>query len=267
MGYEAAVAALTPRLFYKMNETSGTVCTDSGALGVNGTYTGGPTLNQAALYAGGKSVSFDGTDDYMTVATSAPASWTAISACAWVVPATANDKWVMNLAYNGGSIPLALGLGNGGDGNGSRWNAGMYSGSWNIVTDSSNLASGQTYFIAATITASGQIRLYVNSWRVATLAVGSIGAWTSNEIRCGRRWDSGTYSSMRVAGLAIWNSQLTDSDIFGLYNSEPAPSWTTTEGEQQAYGGPDTFLPIGESTGAATVPTEGQLWPRGNRGV
>lgn len=269
MTYESEIAALSPKLFYKMDETSGTTCTDYGSLGINGTYTNSPTLNAGALYGAGSSVTFDGTDDHVVVSTSAPASWTAITMGGWIVPTTVNDKFgsIMTL---GGSVPLAVGLGTVA-GTASYWNAGMYNGSWNTVKSLQTVKAGLTYFVVGSITSSGLLKLYVNGLFAGSLSIGTWASWTANEIRFARRWDGTSYSAQKMSGWAIWDSQLTDAQIYTLYDAGK-PLYVETEADimGQIDNPTSTFYPYGEGPsggGPATVPTEGQTWPRGNRGV
>lgn len=64
--FEAEVTADSPVGWLKLDETSGTTAVDSIDATNNGTYSGSPTLNQAAPFQlGGASVDFDGTDDYV----------------------------------------------------------------------------------------------------------------------------------------------------------------------------------------------------------
>ena len=52
-----------PLVYYRLDETSGTAAADSSGNGNNGTYIGGPTLNQGPLILDGRAVSFDGSND------------------------------------------------------------------------------------------------------------------------------------------------------------------------------------------------------------
>lgn len=63
LNYAAEVNADNPKVYYRLDETSGTVVTDSSGNGFHGTYINGPTLDQSPLIQDGRAVSFDGTDD------------------------------------------------------------------------------------------------------------------------------------------------------------------------------------------------------------
>ena len=66
--YKDAVLADGPAGYWRLGETSGTTAVE-GMRGDHGTYTNGPTLNQAGALNGDTdpSVSFDGVDDYVDV--------------------------------------------------------------------------------------------------------------------------------------------------------------------------------------------------------
>jgi hypothetical protein len=59
-GYEAYVLSLSPQVFYRMNENSGTTLVDASGNVINGTYSGSPTFQQdgAVMADPNKSVSF-----------------------------------------------------------------------------------------------------------------------------------------------------------------------------------------------------------------
>lgn len=107
--YEAAVTADAPCAWYKLQETSGTTATDSGSSPVNGTYTGGFTLNQAGPATDVKSVTLNGTTGYVNINTTETANcrgydgqsnhyWTFE---AWVNPATTTRRTLAGRAGTG----------------------------------------------------------------------------------------------------------------------------------------------------------------------
>lgn len=63
MTYKSTILADTPLRYYRLGESSGTVATDLGSQGQNGTISGGVTLGQAGLIAGDSDTSmlFNGT--------------------------------------------------------------------------------------------------------------------------------------------------------------------------------------------------------------
>ena len=69
--YTEEVAADSPYLWAKMDETSGVTMTNDGSYSTTGTYEGGVTVNQASLINEGKSVLLDGTSGWGKFTTAA----------------------------------------------------------------------------------------------------------------------------------------------------------------------------------------------------
>ena len=69
--YTEEVAADSPYLWAKMDETSGVIMTNDGSYSTTGTYEGGVTVNQASLINEGKSVLLDGSSGWGKFTTAA----------------------------------------------------------------------------------------------------------------------------------------------------------------------------------------------------
>ncbi len=81
--YDAYIASLSPTLWWKAAEASGTVAADSSGNGHNGTYSSsGVTYGVTGPIPGDTAVSFDGATGCIT-SVYAPASGSAMSAIAW----------------------------------------------------------------------------------------------------------------------------------------------------------------------------------------
>lgn len=278
MSYDSNVLALSPKHYWKMDETSGTVCTDYGSTPVNGVYNGGPTLNQAALscasgspgstISSGPTVLLDGVDDSMTVATSP--NYTALTVCMWIKNLTSTDKYWFEWAWSGGStLPLCIG-GAGDFGNVNNWSVGMFNASsWSGSLAGSALAgAGSERFILATIQSGGALRLWENGRFKGQQAVSSFAAYGAGlGLRVGRRWDGSSFSNGRVGGLAMWDTVLSDADILTIV--PPSTYAEQTNIFEALAPNPSPWRPYGESTGGggSSIPTTGQIWPRGGRGV
>ncbi|MDQ3155990.1 MAG: LamG domain-containing protein, partial [Actinomycetota bacterium] len=85
--YAIEVKADTPRAWYRLGESSGTVATDSSGNGYHGTYEGGATFNARAGLVDNDpdgAIGFDGVDDYVVVPPAAVTSLTsATSVAVW----------------------------------------------------------------------------------------------------------------------------------------------------------------------------------------
>src|SRR5690606_37551578 len=58
--YGAAVVALDPDLYWRLDETSGTVAADAGLSGTHGTFRGGVSLGTDGFREGSRAATFDG---------------------------------------------------------------------------------------------------------------------------------------------------------------------------------------------------------------
>lgn len=227
MAYESAVAALSPKLFYKLDESSGSSAVDYGSLGVNGTYSGTPTRSQDPLYFGGSASSRHaaGNNAYVSISTSDPQTYTAFTVCGWwKATDQTTDPFLMMMGWSGGSsIPVGIGTNTGS----THFIAGTFdNSSWHYVTGTTTIVSGGTYFVAATLSAksSGTLTLYVNGVSEGTPQTGlTVGNWTVSTIYIGHQWDSGYMSTGTYGGWAMFNSALSAGQISSLYASGLVP--------------------------------------------
>lgn len=231
MSYDSVVAGLSPKIFWKLDETSGTTATDSGSLGINGTYANGIALNQGAIYDAGNSVHTDGTDDHVAATTSAFSSWTAITIAGWVRPDSDYDEpYGAGLDFGSGNLPIYVGLGN--SQSYSIYSAGWFDGSWHYTYGSGvNARTGVTKHIAASLTEGGTFKFYVDGQPMGTISSvpsGLFSGWTGSHFYVGRRWDntSPTYSQAKYSGWAVWDTQLSDANILAMASAGIHPQVT-----------------------------------------
>lgn len=274
MTYDSNVLALSPKHFWKMDETSGTTAVDYGTTPVNGVYNNGPVLNQAALscpsgspgstISSDATVLLDGVNDSMTVATNP--NYTALTVCMWIKAGASADGYWFGWGWSGGSLPINIGGGTG-FGTSSKWSVGMFSGSSWYSVDGSDVVSGAERFILATVSSGGSLRMWENGRFKGQVAVSSFPAYSSGlGLRVGQRWDGGN-SAGRVGGLALWDTVLSDAQILTIV---PPPSYgeQTNLTNEGAAPNASPWRPYGEggTGGGSAVPTTGQIWPRGGRG-
>lgn len=276
----ASIAALSPKLLWKLDETSGTTAVDSGSLGVNGVYTGGVTLNQAAiasaLESSGPSVLLDGVDDHVQI-TLTP-TWTAYSICMWFKAPPANVSGVLQSwgPWAGGSLPIAVvqdaSIFSGGS---MRIGVGCYvgSGAWFYV-QGPTVVPGAGYFIVGTVQSGQFVQGWVNGRSLGKAPCGTFPTPSAGVgIRIGRRWDAGTWGKGNVSMVGMWDRVLTDAEVATLHGdlivpweygeprfSKPSPAFPFLAWNEEDP--PDADWGFG---GGGEVPLTGELWPRGGR--
>lgn len=265
----ARIVALSPKLLWKLDETAGTTAADSGSLGVNGTYTGGVTLNQAAIVgvgeSSGPSVLLDGVDDY--VAIPSIAAWSAYSVCLWFKAPPANVTGVIqgwSPWSPGGSIPIVVVQDASIFGGGSmRLAVGCFTASAWIYVQGPTVNPGAGYFIVGTVESGQFVQGWVNGRSLGKTACPTFSAPAPTLNRTiGRRWDGATWGKGNVSMVGMWDRVLTDAEVATLHgdlivaNDTPEPVFPVVL---------DPWMPYGEDGGGARVPKIGELWPRGGR--
>jgi Concanavalin A-like lectin/glucanases superfamily len=166
--YISVVAADKPLAYYRMNESTGTVLTDSSGNGKSGSYTAGYKLAQPALLIGdsaAKSVAFP--SGYAT----SQATWTAqaVTAECWIRP-TASDlagsPRIMSNAWtdhSGNGFMLWLNAGTAG-----------FSAGWNAPVGTSAMTAGSVYHVVGAYDNATGATLYVNGIAVANKMPGAV---------------------------------------------------------------------------------------------
>lgn len=163
MTYASEVLADSPRIWWRLADTSGTTAVDSSGASRNGTYTNGPTLGASGLLVGDPSntaVQFDGVDDYVTVADAVTLTeftaeaWIKLSAAPGATGGTVVAKYLSSPAASRLFYLLVTS---------ARVLSAQFFNNTGISTTvaGSTLAIGTTYHVAVTFT-GGTGRLYVN---------------------------------------------------------------------------------------------------------
>lgn len=166
--YTSVVAADRPLAYYRMNERSGTVLTDSSGNNNNGMYTGRYTLGQPALLVGdstAKSVAFS--SGYAA----SHATWTsqAVTAECWIKPTSADLVSSPRLIGNAWSDH---------DGNGfMMWLTGgtaAFDAGWNHTIGTFAMTAGSTYHVVGTYDNVTGATLYINGIAVSNKMPGAV---------------------------------------------------------------------------------------------
>lgn len=204
--------ALTDNLvaYYKLDETSGTTAYD--ALGnFNGTNNGA-TINQTGKI--GKSYDFDGINDYISN-TGIFGSLSSFSFSAWINPdvvnvtqqnifsqGTSNYPQPYDISLNQQTIRFVVG------------NSSQVS----EISTGNIISSGNWYHIVCTYNSStNALKIYVNN-STPTSGTNIRTFSYAGSSYLGRRAD-GNYFNGKIDECAIWNREITSSEVTELYNS------------------------------------------------
>lgn len=233
-GTPADISSLSPVGWWRMGDNDGatgtTITNQGSASSIDGTLTNGPTFSTdvpVEIFSR-FSVSFDGSDDYMSIPDAdifslgnGSGTDNAFSISAWfnadsigtnyiaTKDSNSNREW----AFRTVSSQLHFfAFGTGGGYIGRKY--------------STNLSNGQWYHAVVTYDASkasSGIKLYLNGTRVddANYASGTFTASknTSSEVRVSALQVNNTYSAGKVDELSFFNTELSSSDVTAIYNS------------------------------------------------
>ncbi|MCW2527025.1 MAG: hypothetical protein JWM76_1885 [Pseudonocardiales bacterium] len=227
--YGKAVYADLPDVFYRLNETSGSVATDSSGAGRTGTYFNGVTKGVPSSVAPGTAVTFDGAAG--TVSTN-----TAVTA-----PATFSEElWFNTTTTQGGKL---IGFQNSQSGTAGTYDRQVYMlnngqlvfgtqtattvAARSLITSSAAYNDGKWHHVVATQSAAG-MKLYVDSQPVASntqsAAQSYSGFW---RIGGGSSWaGSSGFFAGTIDEAAIYPNELTPAQIGTHFGSSTAGNLT-----------------------------------------
>jgi glucose/arabinose dehydrogenase/PKD repeat protein len=189
---------------WSFDEPSGAQVADASGRGNHGTISGA-TRGAAGRFGG--ALSFDGVNDWVTVADSASLDLTSgMTLEAWVNPAALGSAWrTALLKEHGGTLAYALYAHNGGSAPAGYVNAG--------VNGTSALPIGTWSHLAATYDGT-TLRLYLNGTQVATRALTGALQVSSGALRFGGNgvWLDEFFSG-RLDELRVYNRALTAAEV------------------------------------------------------
>lgn len=216
-----AASAADPNLvsWWKFNETSGTVASDSAGSN-NGQLVNGPAWttghNDGALH-------FDGVNDYVQVANNASLNITnAITVSAWVKRDVAGvwgyvlDKTTYTYPYNGYGLYVGL--------YDEVQFAATIGGSWEgSGAPAGSVGAGSWYLLTGTFDGSA-MKLYINGTLEHTTLVSGSLAVNNSDLKIGAipGFETGYFFDGLIDDVRIYNRALSDGEIQQLYIPEPA---------------------------------------------
>lgn len=225
MTYPATVAVLGPVSYWRLGESAGLTAVDARALH-DGTYTGGVVLGAAPGY-----------DDVDTAATFGGTRYVDIASDArYSIATTGAMSWAAMMKPSGTGLGAAIGRGESGtwewalcrgvepfnSGTGAMFIAWQAGGSnyVSIGTASGVVPTGEWSQVVATVVAGVAAKIYVDGVLAGT-SVAFAGATTPNiaHPNIGRRTDGGLVYAGDLDEIAIWDRELSASEVALLYRS------------------------------------------------
>jgi hypothetical protein len=191
---------------------SGTTWRDISGNNYIGTLLNGPTFSTA----NGGSLTFDGTDDYVSIPNSTSFSNFTAEVIIYPTAYPGNAAAAISTEYPGtnSTVNFAIGF------NVSTWFGGFFnasSGGWHQIDVSLPPLNVYSYY---TLTYNGtQMLFYKGGSIIGTFNTTDIAAG-GNPIRIGRRWDLGDYFPGRIDISRVYNRALSQGEILQNYNAQ-----------------------------------------------
>ena len=223
MAYAPTVTGISGLVSYwKLNETTGTVATDTNAT-QNGTYNGGPTLNQTSLLPADAEVCalFDGVNDNVLVGNLAALQLTTGTVVAWVKTVNSpSGQRIIVSKQEAFSMFLQAGTLAGWDAGGSASrSSGYYCGDNAVHMVAYRFASGVA--AGSNFWADGSAR--GAAFQMTVLNQNSA-LWIGEEANGAYSETWGGYKQH----VAVYNRKLTDAELTSLWNAGGAPTPPST---------------------------------------
>jgi hypothetical protein len=199
---------------WNLDETSGTVASDSSGNLLNGTLINGPVWTAGKI---GNSLDFDGVNDEIDLGTPTALQFTgAMSAAAWIyVDSFSGDGRIISKEYGSNSRSWSLNVKSGGKG---VFQIATGSNSSITVESASTLPVGQWVHLAGVYEPGVALRLYVNG----TLSNSNISSIPSTQynntshVFIGRRPDFSNAFNGKIDEVYAFGNALTGTDIAAL---------------------------------------------------
>lgn len=199
----------SPLVFYKLDETSGAVASDSSANGRNGTYTGGVTLGGTGGLSdpSNRAATFDGVNDYISVPSPTVFATSQISIESWVKP----DPTIATFA----TVAMKSTSTSWNDGYGMHWISGKlrffinsYAGNYVEAA----IPTGSWSFVTGTYDGT-TIKLYVNGVLVASTNYNAPINHSAQPLQVGRGGGNDYYWKGGLDELGVYGTALTADQI------------------------------------------------------
>jgi hypothetical protein len=215
----AVLATGVPRIgWWPLGETAGSTAADRGGLN-SLTYTGSPTLNQAAVVPSELrgAVSLNGTSQYAISATSVAAFNLAspFTVAAWVYPTALPASGQFGRIVGKGATSWRMTLTSASQ---FEFRITPGDGSATAIATSAAITLNNPYFVVATFDLVN-LGLSVNAGTAVTTAMAVNPATNTNALAIGSTDGTGSYFSGRIQHVILFPGVLTPTQITSLYTS------------------------------------------------
>jgi hypothetical protein len=204
--------------YWNFNEDTGSTVYDDTGRGNLGTFNG-TTGSQWTAGKIGYALSFNGTNNYVSLPTAGVAPSSGLTIAAWINPSTVSvNSSLYGFGPKSGCNPSGQYLSVNSSGKVT-----YLFGCGGTLTSSTTLTAGTWYHVALTVDSSKNATIYINGSAVAGPTNESSGqsVTTGNDL-IGVEWAAGSlaqYFNGIIDEVGVWNVVLTGTQISTLYNS------------------------------------------------
>ncbi|WP_150307656.1 PKD domain-containing protein [Planctomonas psychrotolerans] len=238
--YGARVFADDPDLYWRLDDSSGSIAADASPSGTPGTYIGGVTKQQEGVLQGNASAAFDGSSGH--VVSSRQVSGPQVYS---------TELWFSSTSQQGGKL---IGFGNASSGTSGNYDRhvylqpdgrlvfGIWNGTANIITSPAAYNDGRWHHVVATQAANG-LRLYVDGELLGTHPANRSDSYAGYwRIGGDNTWGSSPFVNARIDEAAVYSTALSAEQVRAHYalasgvpvNAAPTASFTSSVNELAA---------------------------------
>lgn len=206
---------------WKLAELTGTTAVDASDAELDGSYSGGVTLNSNGPYPdeGAVAAQFDGTDDYVDLPDMHYDYSEGFSVSVWAMPSALN-YWARFVELGNGSEDSNIIFGR--KQNSDTLAIHLYDGSLGAglqaLEVSGQVELGKWQHFVATIDSSGVAKLYKNGQLVGTGSIGIPDNVNRTENYIGRSsWSIDNYFQGSMFDVRLWNREISATEVADLY--------------------------------------------------
>jgi len=254
----------SPVAEWKMDEGTGLTAKDTSGNNNDGTLTSGPTWSQGKT---GKSVKFDGVDDYLQLSSNVTLQNTNWTVSAWTK--TGNSEGSVLSNKSGGPAYNAFQISN------SKISYFHYNGNWVREYGTSNVADNNWHYLTWANNGSAQtVDLYVDGKWEATVSSSIVGGAGLVDV-IGKYWGGDKFFNGYIDNLRIYGYIRTPAQIAYDYNRGGPVGWwkmdecqgnTIFDSSGNGNNGTLTIGGTGTQTAIGTCATTSTAWGNGTSG-
>ena len=232
--------------YWRMNEGTGSTVADDSDNSNTATLSGASWSSTVPDY----SLSFDGSNDYISVTNNLAGSYTAFTISTWVKVDDYGDNdpdFILDVGTSGNGRRINLSISTNG------FNAsleGVGSNIFDVYASSSNTTDWQ--HVVFNWSGTDYARIFINGTQAAEttdISSGTLTLESGDSFNIGKRFSGAHYFPGDIDEMSIWNEALTSSEITALYNTGAGLDASSNSGNYTSSSNLIAYWKMDEGTG------------------